>query len=270
MKFFFALILSLGFSLTTMASTKGLSAHRLYNESYEAARDRHLFTHNLGVRFPGLGKTETAARYVSAERAKKPLKSLNLSEIPDVGSLADLENQFFYIRDTRFLATENTNFPRRITWLYPDDGCYARAEVAKFELVNHHFPEPKKIFVFGNLSAASKNSPTGSVQWWYHVAVAYRVGDVAYVFDPSLEPMRPLTITEWHNLVGGNQTFVQYSICSQGTFDPAADCYQPRALSQEDAVWEQKSFLKDEWSRILELKRNPEQELGNNPPWLKN
>ncbi|WP_413612853.1 protein-glutamine glutaminase family protein [Bdellovibrio sp. HCB-110] len=267
MKFLFALLLSLGLSATALA--KGLSSHRSPDENYETARNRHFFFQTFNFPFPDSPKADTTTRYVSAERAKKPLKSLDIKEIPDVGSYSDLENEFFYVRDTRFLTTQDRNFPRRLTWMYPDDGCYARAEIAKYELENHHFPAPKKVFVFGNLSAPSSNSPTGSVQWWYHVAVTYRVGPEVYVFDPSLEPQRPLKLAEWNKLVGGENTHVQYSVCDHETYDPSGDCYHPTPLSRDEAYYEQKSFLQYEWDRIVELKRNPEQELGNNPPWLK-
>lgn len=266
MRFFFVLMLVFGLSQGALAR-QGVSAVRFAHESYEMARDRHLFTKYFPIPLPQVD-TITTTRTITAEKLKKPLKNLDLREIPDVGSYADLENEFKYIRDTRFIETENPQFPRRLTWLYPDDGCYARAELAKDELVNHNFAKPKKLFVFGNLTAASANSPTGSVQWWYHVAVSYRVGDDVFVLDPALQPARPLKLTEWNNLVGGTQTRVQYAICSAETFDPTVDCQKPTPMALEDAIAEQRTFLQDEWDRLLELKRNPEQELGNLPPWL--
>ncbi|WII72770.1 protein-glutamine glutaminase family protein [Bdellovibrio sp. 22V] len=262
----FAFILALGFSLTGFASTKGVSAVRHAHESYDQALHRHLFLNTFQVQFP----LDRESRSVPAERAKKPLKNLNLNDIPDVGSYADLENEFKYIRDTRFMKSQDPHFPRRMTWLYPDDGCYARAEMAKVELVDHHFPAPKKLFVFGNLYAKTSNSPTGDVQWWYHVAVTYRVGNEAYVFDPAVEPKRPLKITEWNDLIGGSKAVLQYSICSAHTFDPMMDCYHPHEMTTDEAIYEQKAFFSDEWDRLLELKRSPEKELGNYPPWLEN
>ena len=229
MKNLFVLFLSLAFSISAQAV--GLSAHRYQNETYEQAKNRHIFNRNLGVDAGDIRPSlDPLARHVSAERARKPMKNLNLSDIPDVGSYPDLEREFQYIRDSRFLATNDPQFPRRLTWMYPDDGCYARAEVAKHELEKHNFPAPKKLFVFGNLYAASKNSTTGFVQWWYHVAVTYRVGNDVYVFDPALEPQRPLKINEWNKLVGGEQNEVQYSICSSNTYDPSLDCYTPALL----------------------------------------
>ncbi len=242
--------------LPFLSEAHGLSAHRLPGESYKEAAER---SRPEGIDF-------VAKKPSTPDRIKKPMQKLDLKEIPDLGSLPDLENQFKYVRDTRFM--EDEHFPRRLTWLYPDDGCYARAEMASQKIIAHNFTEPKKIFVFGNLSAQTTNAPGGSVQWWYHVAVIYRVGQVPYVVDPALNPQKPMTLTEWNKAVGGEQAKVQYSICSHDTFDPDADCYAPTPTSPAQAESEQKGFLQDEWDRLIELGRNPEQELGDNPPWL--
>lgn len=247
-------LLLLSLSLSVSAYAEGMSAIRLTGETYEAARYRNTIL--------------TLSRSGTAEELQRPLEKLAINELPEVDSYEKLEQEFIYIRDTRFIQTERASFPRRLTWLYPDDGCYARAEMAKVALSQHKFTTPKKIFVFGNLYAASKNSPEGAVQWWYHVAVAYRVGSEAYVLDPALEPQRPLKLKEWNSLVGGDNNRVEYSICEAGTYDPSSDCANPRAMIPQKAEQEQRYFLPIEWDRIEELKRNPEQELGNFPPWL--
>lgn len=249
---------------------KGLSPIRLSHENYEQALLRHKFYKNFEVSPSKFRLRSTSSHSLTAESAKKPLKDLNTQEIPDVGSYADLENQFFYIRDTRFLTTRFPDFPRRLTWLYPDDGCYARAEVAKFELEKHNFPAPKKIFVFGNLYAATDNSPSGAVSWWYHVAVTYRVGAEVYVFDPAIEPKHPLTLTQWNSHIGGDHRSVKYSICDKETYDPSSDCINPTPLPEDEAYYEQKTFLQYEWDRIIQLQRDPKKELGDSPPWLTN
>lgn len=269
MQLFFIFILSLGLPGYALAARHGLSAARSAAETYESARDRHSFSAAFRISVPRLNQPDIY-RILTPERAKKPLANLNLNEIPDVGSYPDLENQFKYIRDTRFLETSDPHFPRRFTWLYPDDGCYARAEMARLELLKQNFPAPRKIFVFGNLFAQSNNSPSGNVRWWYHVAVTYRVGADAYVIDPALEPTRPLKLGEWNALVNGESTRVQYSICSAQTYDPTSDCSGSEEFPAEEALREQKMFLQDEWDRLLELSRQPEKELGDLPPWLQN
>lgn len=255
--------------LVLLSSTAfaGLSPIRHSGESFESARYRSQLSRNLKFNF---GDVAGFVRSNGPDKVKQPLANLRLQEIPDVGSYPDLEREFKHVRDSRFLLTEDPQFPRRLTWLYPDDGCYARAEMAAIELEQHHFVQPKKIFVFGNLRAQTKNSPDGSVEWWYHVAVTYRVGATVYVFDPAIEPQRPLKLTEWNKAVGGEKTAVQYSICEARTFDPNSDCLNPRALTPESAEDEQRSFLSAEWNRLLELDRDPEKELGHSPPWFGN
>lgn len=262
MKSISGIILSALLLIPFLSQARGLSAHRQSGESYEDAVVR---LH--GDQIEDLVGTNPI-KGSTPDRVKKPLKKLNLTEIPDVGSMADLENQFKYIRDTRFIDTGDATFPRRLTWLYPDDGCYARAEMASQKLMEHNFTEPKKIFVFGNLTAQTTNAPGGSVQWWYHVAVIYRVGTTAYVIDPALEPQHPLSLADWNKAVGGEKTSVQYSICSHNTFDPDSDCYQASPMSESQAESEQKGFLQDEWDRLLDMNRDPNKELGEFPPWL--
>ncbi|MGZ3774929.1 MAG: protein-glutamine glutaminase family protein [Pseudobdellovibrionaceae bacterium] len=265
MKLMITFCASLLFSFAALA---GISSHRYANESYESARYRHFILRNFRYTPPNPAKKIPASATISAEDAKKPLNAIDLGVIADIQSYVNLETEFKYIRDTRFMATSDPNFPRRITWLYPDDGCYARAEMVKLAISGHPFPPLKKLFAFGELKALSKNTVSGTIQWWYHVAVAYRVGYTVYVFDPSIEAHRALTLQEWNDLIGGNQTPVQYSICSADTIDPTSDCYNPTAQSPEQIVMTQKAFLDSEWNRLLELHRSPEKELGNNPPWL--
>lgn len=258
MKLFWVTLAPLLVFISFTASARGLSSKRQPDERYENARDRHYLESNVYT---------LQARLTYPEKIKKPLDRLDTTEIPDVGSYGDLENQFKYVRDSRMVENQNGAFPRRLTWLFPDDGCYARAEMAKFALIENNFPAPKKIYAFGNLNAATKNTPSGWVQWWYHVAVTYRVGTTTYVLDPSLEPRRPLKLEEWHRLIGGAQTKVQYAICAANTFDPTVDCIQPKSGKKEMAINEQEVFLEPEWDRLLELGRNPEKELGEFPPW---
>lgn len=258
MKFFRMTLAPLLVFISFAAAARGLSPKRQPNELYEDARTRQYFESNVNT---------LQARRTYPEQIKKTIDRLDTSEIPEVGSYSDLENQFKYVRDSKMIENHDGPFPRRLTWLFPDDGCYARAEMAKFALIENNFPIPKKIYAFGNLNAATKNARSGWVQWWYHVAVTYRVGTNVYVIDPALEPHRPLKLEEWHELIGGAQAKVQYAICSANTFDPSVDCIQPKVNKKEMAIDEQTVFLEPEWDRLLELGRNPEKELGEFPPW---
>ena len=253
-----------------LLANAGLSAHRKANQSFSQAKaiatGFRFYSFDLQIQADESG--EDLTRKTDPESLAKPLDKLKIADIPDVGSYSDLENQFDYVRDTRFLETSDPAFPRRLTWLYPDDGCFARAELAAEHLVSNNFVLPKKVFAFGDLSADTTNSPSGSVQWWYHVAVIYRVGDQAYVLDPAINPKVPMTLQEWSSAIGGDKVPVTFAVCSKDTFDPDSDCLKPTALSTQDAESEQRAYLNSEWDRLLELNRDPQKELGEFPPWL--
>jgi hypothetical protein len=254
LRFVFAFVLSS--ALTAVAfGNMGLSAVRHPGEDHTLAAERSI---------------NSTSMYNVPQRMSKPLRELDLAQIPDVGSYSDMENQFKHVRDLRLVEDTRKNSMRRLTWLYPDDGCFARAEMAAHILEDNHFTNPKKIFVFGNLRAATKNAPGGFVDWWYHVAVIYRIDKTAYVFDPAINPARPVTLDEWNTAIGGGNgnSRLQYAICDHRTFDPHQDCLQPHALGVEEALSEQRMFLYPEWERLLQLHRNPEKELGDFPPWL--
>ncbi len=253
------LTVSLMLSLS-WAEARGLSAIRGPGESTQTARIR-VSKHPI----PELSRLMQIATPDSLSQA---LKNLNVNEIPEVSSAAELQREFNYLRDTRFLKSDRPDFPRRITWLFPDDGCYARAEMAAIELEHHQFLAPKKIFAFGDLSVQTQNALTGSVTWWYHVAVAYRIQQDVYVFDPAISPGQPLRLKEWDERMGGAQTEIKYAVCSARTYDPDADCLHPVVTSDRDVEEEQKGYFKVEWTRVLKLNRDPEKELGDLPPWL--
>ncbi|WP_413559138.1 protein-glutamine glutaminase family protein [Bdellovibrio sp. HCB209] len=247
--------------LVSLEVQAGLSAHRLPRENFQTAkaRSRHLtlFNQNQDVDLrPGQ----------TPENMARPLNQIKIADIPEVQSYDQLTNEFKYIRDTSFLSTDY--FARRLTWLYPDDGCFARAELAAEHLMNEKKITPKKVFAFGNLHAATDNSPAGYVEWWYHVAITFRVGNTAYVLDPALDAKEPMTLDEWADAIGENQTRVTFSICSKDAFDPDSICIKPPKIDEQMAEDEQRNYLPEEWNRLLELGRDPERELGNQPPWL--
>ncbi len=250
-------IIIFGFSL---AEARGLSPLRQVGESFIDARIR-ASAKSIETLY-SFSQSATPLAFAG------PLEDLKTDQIPEVSAARDLEREFKYVRDTRFIQSQRPNFPRRITWLFPDDGCYARAEVAAIKLAEHPFLAPKKIFAFGDLSVQTPNSPSGSVTWWYHVAVAYRSGPSVFVFDPALEPRHPLTLEEWNQRLGGTQAQITYAICAARTFDPDADCEQPTVTSDPDVEEEQKGYFKVEWVRVQKLNRDPEKELGDKPPWL--
>lgn len=72
-----------------------------------------------------------------------------------------------------------------IPFNYPDDGCWGRAhEMCRLMIAAGITPE--KVWIFGNLRAASQNNPNCQVLWGWHVAPTLNVSGQIYVIDPSL------------------------------------------------------------------------------------
>lgn len=190
------------------------------------------------------------------------------SEAPDLSKVAvwangDINKAFEAIRDERFMK-DDENFSRRPTWMYPYDGCFARAEVAAQRLIQKGFPSPSKIFIFGNLLVKSKNA-SEAVSWWYHVAAAYRQNNIVYIFDPAIEPKKLLTLEGWKKTMGPDTK--ELSICSGGAFDPDSDCETSLRMSYQQAQEQQGYYFEAETNNLLDLGRDPAVELGDNPPW---
>jgi Glutaminase len=87
-----------------------------------------------------------------------------------------------------------------IPFNYPDDGCWARAhEMCRLMIAAGI--TPNKVWIFGNLRAASQNNPNCQVLWGWHVAPTLSVGAETYVIDPSLFN-GPVTQATWAGVQG--------------------------------------------------------------------
>lgn len=249
------------FLLNTELLRGGLvSARRAPRESYKEAAEN----------FQRTRTNRPGPLYLSDSvfDARIPLAKTKLSDIPEWSSRDDIERIFRLIRDLRFLRDpEHASFPRRLPWMFPDDGCFARAEMAARLLVQYGQPTPAKIFAFGDLVATSSNSPTGSVEWWYHVVIGYRVGKDVIVFDPSIEPKKPLLFDEWLTRMNPNGDPIEISLCNEKAFDPDSNCDGDYKVSESRLTAIQEPFLIEEWHRMVQLNRNPEEVLGRSPPW---
>ena len=77
-----------------------------------------------------------------------------------------------------------------ITFLFPDDGCYARAH-EMCRLMGIQGVPCRKVFNYGSLYVQTKNHPNCHVSWGYHVAPTVRVRQAfltvqEQVIDPAL------------------------------------------------------------------------------------
>jgi hypothetical protein len=78
-----------------------------------------------------------------------------------------------------------------IPFTYADDGCWGRAhEMCRLIIANGE--SPRKVWIYGNLTVSTRNSPTCSVSWSWHVAptVLVNTGSSSQieVIDPALFP----------------------------------------------------------------------------------
>jgi hypothetical protein len=235
-----------------------LSAARAPEEAFGTAAKREM---------PSYDELEDGPEAVDVVNRKMPFAKLDFSKVV-TWDVSALDGAFALARDTRLLHnTTDPSFGRRPTFLYPDDGCYARADVMAHELED--LGRPSKVFVFGNLHVDTDNSPAGFVSWWYHVAPLVVVDGKPQVIDPSLEPHNAIALEDWIKLQSKLEDAL-VSVCSPYAFDPGDQCDRLRndADLQEGANTLQSRFLQYEWDRQVELHRDPKAVLGDSPPWL--
>lgn len=264
------LLLALTILAPTVASARALhSQHRGSAESYSDAEAAY----RTRLRRAGVSVLDTKSALDSA----LPVVQLDLSVLPQYADYALALRIFESLRDERFLYPTtggSAPLPRRVSWLYPDDGCYTRSAVVSKLIGDWKQTRPAKVFVFGNLEVITKNSPTGSVRWWYHVSSAVLVDDPAsgkreaYVLDPAISPKVPLRLNEWFMRMNPDLSTLRAVFCDPNTYVPSQLCRGDVGNSDADAISLQQSmFLRLEESRLRELGRDPQQELGDNPPW---
>ena len=192
-------------------------------------------------------------------------KEANLPKVTSWASVTVMNDRFQKTRDLRFMkANSSGDFPRRISWLYPDDGCFARAALFNRIIFQAFAPVPIKVFVFGNLRVATSYSPRGRVGWWYHTAPVVEVQGEKYVLDPSIDISKPLRLKEWMARMGQPEK-MKIAFCESGTYSPSDDCEKESDGLELRALRSQQKYLNLEWTRVKNLRLNPEIVLGENP-----
>ncbi len=203
----------------------------------------------------------------SALRSARKYSEKDLPSVTPWVSLESMQERFEKIRDDRFLTlSSDPDFPRRISWLYPKDGCFARASLFNRNAFRLFIPIPKKVFAFGNLRVKTPDARRGVVGWWYHVAPIVEVDGTKYVLDPAVDHEKPLTLKEWL-LKMGKPERIKVAICNTGTYSPGDDCSKKTDGMELRAERTQKHYLELEESELRRMGRDPEAELGENPPW---
>lgn len=255
------------FSLPIFASPHINSQKRFSNESFEQAARRFY----MRV-YSGGGKQQDDDAFMS----RVPLKEVDdryKARLPEFSSLEELQDVFEWSRDERFMQDPQfQNFKRRISWLYPDDGCFARAQVAQ-KIIREHLQQQQshlgKVFIFGTLVVKTQNSPEGEVSWWYHVVPATRLGGQVMVLDAAIDPSHVMPLEEWiaHMIPQGQSDFT-VSFCKNETYSPSDSCMDPDVMDMKDALNEQSFYLRYERERLIEMERKADDELGEHPPWF--
>jgi glutaminase-like protein len=115
-----------------------------------------------------------------------------------------------------------------IPFLYPDDGCWARAHEMCRLMINMGLT-PSKVWIQGGLHVSTKNNPTCSVYWGWHVAPTLCVRNPWFFFftqrmviDPSLFTT-PVPEATWKGVQGDPNAVLTHSDASDylwGATDP--------------------------------------------------
>lgn len=215
--------------------------------------------------------TESSERdNTSVQSTATPLDYFDLSYVPE-WDISVMQRAFEEARDRRFLYTsDRPDFARRITWLYPDDGCYARATLMSSNLEQMGLTRPAKIFIFGTwatLRVRTPYSPTGTAWWGFHVAPIVKAAGQYYVLDPSVEPKRPLLLIEWFHKLTRVPEKLKAAVCTAYSYGPTDPCNSVRQDVDSSALAHEQSLLRLEWERLKSLGMDPEKQLGDFPPW---
>jgi hypothetical protein len=222
------------------------------------------------ARYRRSGSAGAAEAAGSAFASSRALDEVELTQVPVWPKLRDVLEAFRRVRDERFLQWKAMpGFGRRLSWLYPDDGCYARATLAIRQIQAWGFPKPLKVFAFGALSIRTANNPNGVANWWYHVAPIVSTHHELYVFDPSIEPTKPLLLRDWVARMSNDPSSIRIALCGAETYRPDDSCAPSGADPTAAALNDQQVFLQLEWQRLQGLGRDPAVELGAGPPWLR-
>ena len=261
MRNFVALFTVISLLQISVASYSGISQHRLPNENFQHALDRSKESLSHHKKLMLRSKDTPVGK-------KVPVKEIDYSKVPVIINYQELVHMYQLIRDTRFLyLNENPDFARRISWLYPDDGCFARAALSGMKLTNEQLIRPVKIFAFGNLVVQTPYASAGSVSWWYHVALVLNYMGAYYVLDPALNNQTPLLAEDWFQMMG-NADNLKGTVCNAYAYDPFDDCFKATDKSDVKAQKDQLIYLKKEWNRMNYLGFDPKVVLGTNPPWM--
>jgi Glutaminase len=271
-------IYSYPFDINVSKKLNYQSAHRTLNQQWFEVANSKRPSKSLS---PDTA-IDTSVPWIDIEKRETLLKS-----IVTWPNYQIIKENFKKIRDLRYFQDETVDrFVRRISWLFPDDGCWTRlgAIIKDFfgprNNMANDFARPSKVFAFGNLCVNTTNTSSGSVTWWYHVAAIVRdaTTNESYVLDPSVNPKEPTPIDKWIELISANNgdcakginSVSNFNICNGYGIAPYDGCdYKKYEHFEKEisAMLINRFYRRFERSRQIELGRVPDDVLGNQPPW---
>lgn len=139
--------------------------------------------------------------------------------------LAALNTFVSQVRHVRIYSNPNPgDYKRKAPWLYPIDGCYAKAAHVAAQASARGYARPGKVFAFGRLRYDSPYSRRGRVWWSYHVAAAYHIGPTVYVIDPMINGSAAMTLNQWLGQISNNPSSVRVKLCDANAYSPSSRC----------------------------------------------
>ncbi len=146
-------------------------------------------------------------------------------------TFSELETLNKTVRNIRPYKNPNTRkYLRQAPWLYPLDGCYAKAAHVSAIIQDAGYVAPGKIFAFGNLRVKSKYAQGGYAYWSYHVVPGYQIENKIYVIDPVASENEDgtnsglLTLEQWLSRISKTPENVEVSLCDSNAYDPSSMC----------------------------------------------
>ncbi len=240
--------------------TSAYSAHR------DAGKDWKQYAEASQSGLHATSRSLSTSSALGVYESRVAVAAADLSRVP-VWTDAEITTLFRATRDARYMVDES-GFVRRPSWLYPDDGCWVRAELAAIAAVEAGKPKPYKLFSFGNLTVSTPNAPGGSVSWWYHVVpIVKNTSGQAYVLDAAIDPTRPLPWKTWLLKQVTTISDVEVTIADSGAYHPGSPVTGGTPPTKDSVAMDLSYYLSAEWARQNDLSRDPVRVLGYSPPW---
>jgi hypothetical protein len=193
----------------------------------------------------------------------------SVKNLPEwTGTFEELQEVFEKVRDElAFPSPHNKNFKRRGPWLYPRDGCYAKAAHTAQSVERLGLVRPGKVFTFGHLRLKTPYDTKGWSFWSYHVGTAYRFNNRVVVLDPGVNYKSIMYLEDWLAMTSKDPSKIRVKFCETFTYIPSQKCVGSRRGYEAGTFVHTRDILRREWNNILDLDMRPEKVLGPEPPW---